>query len=71
VTDGSVNATIPRNSDPLTVTLEDALSLIAERAAKGPSKKNGRSRKPAKAKPAKAAPKKKAAKRKPAPVAGK
>ena len=70
VTDGSVNATVPRGSDPLALTLEEALTLIAERAAKGPSKKNGRARKPAKAKPAKAAPKKKAVKRKPAPVAG-
>ena len=73
VTDGSVNATVPKGSDPLALTLEDALTLIAERAAKGPSKKSGRSKKAAKAKPdknpekkAKAPPKKKPAKPKPA-----
>ncbi|HEX4158874.1 MAG TPA: type I DNA topoisomerase [Rhizomicrobium sp.] len=38
VTDGATNATIPRDADPLSVTLEQALGLIAERAAKGGSK---------------------------------
>ncbi|MGC9954590.1 MAG: type I DNA topoisomerase [Rhizomicrobium sp.] len=70
VTDGSVNATVPKGSDPLALTLEEALTLIAERAAKGPSKKDGKVQKAAKAKPEKAPPKKKTAKRKPAPVAG-
>jgi DNA topoisomerase-1 len=53
VTDGSTNATV-RDGDPLAVTLDQALSLIAERAAKGaPKKKNGaRAKKPAKAKTA-------------------
>jgi DNA topoisomerase-1 len=71
VTDGSLNATVPRGSDPLTVTLEEALALLAERAAKGPSKKNGRARKVAKPKSekAKAPPKKKSPKHKPAPKA--
>ena len=47
VTDGSVNATV-RASDPLSVTLDDAIGLIAERAAKGaPKKKNGAKPKPA------------------------
>jgi DNA topoisomerase-1 len=72
VTDGSVNATVPRGSDPLALTLEEALTLIAERAAKGPSKKSGRARKAAKPKPenkAKAPPKKKPAKRQPTPKA--
>ncbi len=35
VTDGSVNATVPGGTDPLSLTLEQALGLIAERAAKG------------------------------------
>ena len=76
VTDGSVNATVPRHADPMAVTLEEALALIAEREAKGPSKKNGKFKKAAKSKPenkpekkAKAPPKKKSAKRKAAPAA--
>jgi len=77
VSDGSVNATIPRNADPMTVTLEQALALLAERVAKGPSKKfNGKAKKAAQTKPekkpapkkTKAPAKKKAAKRKPAAV---
>jgi len=39
VTDGSVNATLPRDSDPASVTLEEAVALIAARAEKGPAKK--------------------------------
>ena len=39
VTDGSVNATLPRDSDPASVTLEEAVALIAARAEKGPVKK--------------------------------
>jgi len=45
VTDGTTNATVPRNLDPLSVTLEHALSLIADRAAKagkGATKKTGK-----------------------------
>ncbi|HEY4264091.1 MAG TPA: type I DNA topoisomerase [Micropepsaceae bacterium] len=42
VTDGKVNATLPRDSDPVSVTLEEALALIAARAEKGPAKKKGR-----------------------------
>ena len=49
---GSTNANIPRGADPLTVTLEQAVALIAERVAKGGGKK-----KPARAAKAKAAPK--------------
>jgi len=36
---GSVNATIPKGKDPATLTVAEAVDLIAERAAKGPSKK--------------------------------
>ncbi len=39
VTDGTTNASVPRGEDPAEVTLADALSLIAARIAKGPSKK--------------------------------
>jgi len=52
VTDGSTNATIPNGTDPLSVTLEQAQTLIAEREARGGGKKKRR---------AKAAPKEKAA----------
>ncbi|HEY3639107.1 MAG TPA: topoisomerase C-terminal repeat-containing protein, partial [Rhizomicrobium sp.] len=38
VTDGTTNATIPRDADPLSVTLEQALALISEREAKGGGK---------------------------------
>ncbi|MGD0189217.1 MAG: type I DNA topoisomerase [Rhizomicrobium sp.] len=39
VTDGTTNATVPDSTDPLSVTLEQAIELIAERAAKGGGKK--------------------------------
>jgi len=42
VTDGSTNATLPKGSDPKTVTLDEAVRLIDERAAKGPPAKKGR-----------------------------
>jgi DNA topoisomerase-1 len=54
---GSTNANIPRGTDPQDVTLEQAVTLIAERVAKGGGKK-----KPVK----KAAAKKPAAEKKPA-----
>lgn len=41
---GKVNATIPKERDPMEVTLEEALPLLAERAARGPAKKGGRGR---------------------------
>jgi DNA topoisomerase-1 len=79
VSDGTTNATV-RDSDPMSVTLEQALGLLAERAAKGaPKKKNGRAAKPKKAKAAKpsdsakpssAGKKKKTAKPKVEPVDG-
>ncbi len=56
---GDVNATLPRGKDPAALTMEEAVTLIAERVAKGPSKPKGRRGKSAKAekteKPAKAA----------------
>ena len=59
VTDGTTNATLPKAVDPATLTIEKAVELLAERAAKGPAKGKGRAKKA----PAKKAPvKKKAAK---------
>jgi len=45
VTDGSTNATLPKRTEPKSVTLEEAVRLIDERAAKGPAKKKGRRKK--------------------------
>jgi DNA topoisomerase I len=39
VTDGTTNASLPRGMTPEELTFERALDLLAERAAKGPSKK--------------------------------
>jgi DNA topoisomerase-1 len=38
VTDGTTNATLPKAKDPKTLTLDEAVQLLAERAAKGPAK---------------------------------
>ncbi len=73
VTDGTTNATLPRDKQPETLTAEEAVVLITERAAKGPAKgkkkaapkkKAAAPKKAAAAKkaPAKKAPAKKAAK---------
>ena len=84
VTDGTTNATVQNSDDPESVTLEQALALIADRAAKGGGKKKKAKPAPkAKAKPKKetkvkakaekpavAAKKKAPAKKKPEPVAG-
>lgn len=45
VTDGMTNATLPKGAKPDAVTLTDAMRLIDERAAKGPSKKFSRRKK--------------------------
>ena len=78
VTDGTTNATVQNSDDPTSITLEEAIALLADRAAKGGGKKK---KAPAKAKkeaksvkakaekvPAKKKPAK-AAKKKPEPVA--
>ena len=49
VTDGSTNATLPKGMEPEKVTLDDAIRLIDERAAKGPAKKKGGARRKKKA----------------------
>jgi DNA topoisomerase-1 len=64
VTDGEINATIPRGDKVEEMTYERAVELLAEKRAKGPSVKRGRAtaaKKPAakKAPAKKAAPKKK------------
>jgi len=61
VTDGTTNASLPKNMTPEELTPEVALQLLADRAAKGPVEKKGR----------RAAPKKKAAAKKAAPKAAK
>ena len=70
VSDGDTNATLPKNADPMTVTLEEALALIAEREAKGGGKKKKKAKPaakkaatPAKKVVAKSKPKKAAAKK--------
>ena len=42
VTDGATNATLPKGAKPEGVSLDEAVRLIDERAAKGPAKKAGR-----------------------------
>jgi len=66
VTDGTTNATLPRDKKPEDLTEAEAVVLIDERAAKGPAKgkKKGAAKKAAPAK--KAATKKPAAKKSPA-----
>ncbi|MFN3857964.1 MAG: type I DNA topoisomerase [Caulobacter sp.] len=65
---GSTNANVPRGKDPQEVTLEEAVALIAERAAKGGGAKKKPTKKAATAKPKaeKAPAKKPAAKKAPA-----
>jgi DNA topoisomerase I len=50
VTDGTVNATLPRDQQPEDLTAEQAVALIDARAAKGPAKKGGRKKVAAKKK---------------------
>ena len=44
---GKVNATLPKDMDPQTVSIEQAIALIAERAGKSPAKKSKSKAKPA------------------------
>ncbi|AIT78608.1 type I DNA topoisomerase [Novosphingobium pentaromativorans] len=67
VTDGTTNATLPRDQKPEELTAEQAIALIDAKAAKGPAKKKGAKKAPAKKAAAKKAPAKKAATRKAAP----
>ncbi len=63
VTDGTTNATLPRDKKPEELTEEEAVILITERAAKGPAKGKKKAPIKKKAAPKKAAPKKAAAKK--------
>jgi DNA topoisomerase-1 len=45
VTDGSVNATVPRGVEPESIDLEQAVELLREREARGPAKKRGATKK--------------------------
>jgi DNA topoisomerase-1 len=65
ITDGAVNANVPKGTDPKAVTLAEAVVLLAERAARAPVKGKGR-KAPAKKPAAKTAAPKKAAAKKPA-----
>ena len=42
VSDGTIHATLPKDTDPLAVDMDMAVSLIAAKEAKGPSTKKGR-----------------------------
>lgn len=67
VTDGTTNATLPRDKKPEELTAEEAVVLIDERAAKGPAKGKGKKKAaPKKAPTKKAAGDKPAAKKAPA-----
>jgi DNA topoisomerase-1 len=50
VTDGETNASLPRGTPPEELTFQDALDLLAARAAAGPSKRKGAKKKGAKKK---------------------
>ena len=57
VNHGKVNATLPKGKDPMSVTLDEAVALIAAKAAKGgggkkPFRKAAAAKKPAAKKPA-------------------
>ena len=63
VTDGTTNASLPRSMAPEEITFEDALDLLAIRAAKGPAPKKAAKKKGAKKKATKKATKKSATKK--------
>ena len=62
---GSINATLPKGTEPTALTMDEAVKLIAERAAKGPSKGKGGRKTVQKAAKPKAAAKKPATKKAP------
>ena len=66
VTDGETNASLRKGMDPKTMPFDQAIDLLAERAAKGPSKKKKKkaAKKATKKKAAKKTTKKKASKKK-------
>jgi DNA topoisomerase-1 len=50
VTDGEINATVPRGSDPAALTLDEAVGLLRARAEAGGGKKKAAKKKAAKKK---------------------
>ena len=70
VADGETNASLPKGAEPESLTFEQALELLAERAAKGGGKKKKKAAKKKVAKATKAA-KKTPAEGKPANAAAK
>jgi DNA topoisomerase-1 len=58
VTDGTTNASIPKNTEPEEVTFDQALKLLADRAAQAPKKKIAKGGGRTKKAPAKKTPKK-------------
>ncbi len=71
VTDGTTNASLPKGTPVEELTFNEALDLLAVRAAAGPSKRKPVKRKAAKAKTAAEAPKKSATKRRSAKATSK
>ena len=71
ITDGTVNASVPRGTDPETVTIEQAVELLRERAARAPAIKRPAKRAGVKKSPAKKTAKKTTAKKAPAKQAAK
>jgi DNA topoisomerase-1 len=63
VTDGTTNASLPKSMPPEEITFEDALDMLAVRAAKGPAPKKAKKKKAAKKKATKKATKKSATKK--------
>ena len=56
ITDGTINASVPRGTDPETVTLEQAVELLRERAARAPATKKAPAKRAAKKATKKASP---------------
>jgi DNA topoisomerase-1 len=48
VTDGTINATVPRGVDPASIDLEQGVELLREREARGPAKRPSKKKAPAK-----------------------
>ena len=56
ITDGTINASVPRGTDPETVSLEQAVELLRERAARAPATKKAPAKRAAKKATKKASP---------------
>jgi DNA topoisomerase-1 len=56
ITDGTINASVPRGTDPETVSLEQAVELLRERAARAPATKKAPAKRAAKKATRKASP---------------